>query len=66
MVGQRQCRGARGRHFAQPTTDQDVVELAVRFLDRERAVPGQRAVTGDLRRPVISHVEIAHQDHRLR
>jgi hypothetical protein len=66
MVGQRQCRGAAGRHPAQPTTDQDVVELAVRILDREREVLGKRAITGDPRRPVICQIEVAHQDHRLR
>ena len=65
MVGQWQGGGAGRRHLAQPTTYQDVVELAVRFLDREREMPGQRAVTGDLRRSVVCHVEVTHQDHRL-
>jgi hypothetical protein len=42
-----------------------VVELAIGLFDREREVPGQRAVTGDLRRSIIRHVEVAHQDHRF-
>ena len=52
--------------MAQPAAQKDVVELTIRLFDREGVVPGQRAVTGDVPRPVIRHVEVAHQDHRFR
>jgi hypothetical protein len=42
-----------------------VVELTIGLFDRKREMPGQRTVTGDLRRSVIRHVEVAHQDHRF-
>jgi len=42
-----------------------VVELTIGLFDRKREMPGQRTVTGDLRRSVIRHVEVAHQDHRV-
>jgi hypothetical protein len=51
--------------MAQSAANEDVVELAIRLVDREGVVPGQAAVASDLRRPVSWHVEVAHQDHRF-
>jgi predicted DNA-binding WGR domain protein len=41
VVRQWQRRGTAGGHTAQPAAQQDVIQLAIRFLDWKREVPCQ-------------------------
>ena len=64
MIRQRQRWRAAGGDLAEPTTQQDVIELPVGLVEWEGEVPGQLPVAGDLGRETVGHVEVTHQDHR--
>ena len=64
MIRQRQCRRATGGDLAQPTTQQDVIELPIGLVEGEGEVPSQLPVAGDPSWETVGHVEVTHQDHR--
>jgi len=64
MIRQRQRRRATCGDLAQPTTQQDVIELPIGLVEGESEVPSQLPVASDLSRETVGHVEVTHQDHR--